>query len=331
MPFVNIQKLKVGNYIIVKVTDNFIENGKNLLLAYQEAENLNPGGSAKSDSNRVALIIPPGNYNLGSSIFSIHANYIDVIALESGEKKPSVLISGTVGVTVSASNCKIIGIKSDIFQIGISSSNQYFENCEGGVNAFGGNGGTASGTFVNCVGGDYSFGGDGGIASGHFINCVGGEISFGGSGVASGHFEDCEADYSSFGGLGGIASGTFINCTCLSDFGFGGGGSAGGIFKNCNSGNYSFGGQGGTAAGSFSNCKGLNSSFGGSEETGNSGANGFFENCFGLIYCFIGSGQFVNCRASSFFPLLTPIEGKALYVNCIDQNGNIINGEVQAI
>lgn len=324
MPFVNIQKMKIGSYVTVKVTDNFIENGKNLLLAYQEAKNLNPGGSNKSSTNRVTLLIPPGNYNLNSSPLSIDISYLDVIALESGQKNPSVLIVNG-GVTVSSSDCRIIGIKSDSFAIGISNSNQYFENCAGGLNAFGGSGGTASGTFVNCVGGDNSFAGEGGLASGNFINCKGGIFAFGGGGVASGYFKDCEADHSSFGGFGGSASGTFLNCTCLGDYGFGGGGIAGGIFKNCTSSNYSFGGQGGLAGGSFYNCKGLNSSFGGSEETSN--AVGFFENCFGLDYCFRGSAQVINCRASSFFPLSAPAESKALYVNCIDNNGNIINGE----
>jgi hypothetical protein len=243
MSFVNIQKLKVGNYITVKVTDNFVENGKNLMLAYQEAENLNPGGSAKSSTNRVSVIIPPGNYNLGSLLFSIHANYVDVVTLESGQKEPSVLISSTVGVTVSASDCKIIGIKSDIFEIGVSNPNQYFENCEGGLSAFGGDGATASGTFINCVGGNNSFGGDGGIASGNFINCIGGILSFGGAGFATGYFKDCEGGNNSFG-------------------------------KN------------GTA-----------------------------------------SGKFINCKAPSFQLLTAPASGKALYINCIDANDNIIQGE----
>ena len=38
-----------------------------------------------------------------------------------------------------------------------------FNNCTGGINSFGGGGGTVSGVFNNCTGGGGSFGGYGGV------------------------------------------------------------------------------------------------------------------------------------------------------------------------
>jgi hypothetical protein len=108
-----------------------------------------------------------------------------------------------------------------------------FTNCTGGDGSFGG--GTASGTFTNCTGGDGSFGGDAGTASGTFTDCIGGAYSFGGYfGTANGTFTDCIGGAYSFGGDTGTANGTFTDCI---------------------GGAYSFGGDTGTPSGVFIGCK----------------------------------------------------------------------------
>ena len=122
-----------------------------------------------------------------------------------------------------------------------------------------------------------------------FQNCTGGNGSFGCNRNLSGTFIDC---------VGGIQS-----------FGSGGGGNASGTFTNCIGGEGSFGGFGEIASGTFTNCTGGQSSFGGDGD--------------GL------KGKLYSCRLTSgtFIPLYAPASGTAIMINCIDGNGNIINGQ----
>ena len=89
-----------------------------------------------------------------------------------------------------------------------------YENCRGGSNSFGSDGGISSGGYVNCIAGNNSFGGTGGIASGTYINCTAGQESFGGStGTASGTFEYCIASSDSFASdVTGVLSGKLYWC-----------------------------------------------------------------------------------------------------------------------
>jgi hypothetical protein len=313
--------LSTDSYIIV-------EPGDSLAAKYTEAKALTPNGSAKSAANRASLIIFPGNYALSAEL-AIDAEFVDVIALGAQERTPAVFV-GDNTLNVSANNVRVSGISVGNQQFKITGNKplQIFENCTGGAFSFGSEG-TASGTFTNCVGGDISFGGGfGAVASGAFTNCVGGDISFGSygtasgifancigigsfgnSGTASGTFTNCINSYSGFGGGSGWASGTFTNCTELYGYGFGYLGFASGTFTSCTANEYSFGSDG-NASGTFMNCIGGANSFGGGE----SGT---------------ASGTFTNCRLTVglFQSLAAPPIGKARMINCLDGNGDIIEGE----
>jgi len=193
-----------------------------------------------------------------------------------------------------------------------------FINCTGGDRAFGGYYGAASGTFINCTGGAQAFGGYFGTASGTFTDCTGGALyAFAGHGTASGVFTNCTAGDRAFGGEFGTASGTFTGCSA-GDNSFGYRGTAGGTFSNCTGGNYAFGGFNGTADGTFTNCTGALGAFGGGSSTTTTGsAGGTFTNCTGGDYAFGGgsgctaTGQFRNCRMEGLgFPWIGTFNGR---------------------
>ena len=205
-------------------------------------------------------------------------------------------------------NC--VGGDNSFASGGIIYGNATFTNCTGGANSFAGGAGSGSdarGMFIGCTGGSMSFGGSG-TASGIFKNCVALDGSFGTQ--ATGSFTDCQSGSHSWAGEGGICSGTFLRCT-------GGGprcfnGEASGSFTDCKAGSESFGSYyGSVASGTFTNCTGGNLSFGGNT---------------------VVSGTLINCRLTSgdFQVLTAPATGKATMINCIDGNGDIINGEVLA-
>lgn len=245
-----INKLNVGHIVNVKLTNNAAINGKNLVDAYNYAKTLNPNNQALSSTNRVSIIIQPGNYQLPFELL-VDTQFIDIIGL--GAQKldqgciPAVNITFGNTINVTANDVRIQGINVGVnqsFKIGDNLPSQIFENCRGGsgsfrsstvtagtfincfcqgTNGFGGLS-TASGTFINCLSGGNAFGS---ISSGVFINCSAASFSFGSNGTASGTFTNCSASSGSFGGgfTGAmLASGIFINC-------FGGGGSFGGTIS----------------------------------------------------------------------------------------------------
>src|SRR5580704_5473974 len=63
-------------YVVVAEGTNDVQRGNNLQAAYSTATTLGP-----TSSNRVAVIVPPGSYNLGSSSFTLDASYLDLIGL----------------------------------------------------------------------------------------------------------------------------------------------------------------------------------------------------------------------------------------------------------
>ena len=301
-------------------TDSYViaKGGDDLIPKYIQAAALTPNGSAKSATNRATLILMPGNYTFGQ-YYTFDVEFVDIIGLGSQTKKPSVIIQGTFDVegdtyfylTFNANDMRVSGL-SFLEQAFYNAGNkplQIFQNCTGGNYCFGLNV-NLSGTFIDCIGGVQSFGsGGGGNASGTFINCVAGYGGFGGGGeVASGTFTNCTGGDYAFGGEGN-ATGTFTNCVA----GFGGfagvGGIASGKFTNCVGGPYSFGGDGGTASGTFTNCEGEAGSFG--------GAGG------------VMNGKLYSCRLTigTFITIYAPTSGTARMINCIDGNGDIINGQ----
>jgi hypothetical protein len=151
----------------------------------------------------------------------------------------------------------------------------------------------------NCLGGDNSWTDAGGSLNGTFIGCRGGNASFGSNGSCGGTFINCLGGFNgAFGGYGGgSATGRFIECGTLTSLG-------------ADSGWYAFGGSTGPASGTFIRCSGGSRSFAG---YGGATLTGIF------IDCRLTSGTFRNLTA--------PATGKALMINCIDANGNIINGQ----
>jgi len=301
-----LNKLNSANYVTVKVTDNAIVNGNNLLAAYSLAKTTLPNGAALSTVNRLAVILPAAKYDLGTQSLILDTQYIDIIGSTSDREKHHIKNNigapnrGTVQQT--ANDVKLYNLKIEnsntTYSPAYNSTDPaaYFPNTNlnltyvenvlftsNSINTW-----TMrmameySGTFKDCSGGDYSFSGDYGTASGTFIDCSGGYASFAGSDAqASGTFINCTSGDYSFGGYG-TASGNFTNCTGTGGSFGGGGGTASGDFKDCTGGVSSFGGGGGIASGDFKDCTGGNSSFGGGGGT----ASGNFTNCTGGIGSF---------------------------------------------
>ena len=250
-----INRLNVGQTVNVKLTDSAVTNGQNLVAAYNYAKTLTPNGAALSATNRVAVIIQPGNYTLAAEL-AVDTPYVDIIGLGAIKLErgavPAVIIGGnTLNIAANDVQVKGISVGTQEFKSGNNLPLQRLEDCTGGEGSFSAYG-TAAGTFINCSSGDYGFG-YGGTASGTFINCSSGVYSFASEGdEASGIFINCTGGSGSFG-IGGIAPGTFTNCTGGSGS-FGGFGTASGTFTNCTSGHSSFGVYG-TASGKFYQCR----------------------------------------------------------------------------
>lgn len=293
-----------------------------LQTAYNKAKTMTPYNSPLSSTNRVVILVGPGDY-VGLYL-NVDTPYIDIMSLTG---KMDVILTN-INVTANDVRLRGLDLETNPFTIADNLNLLSCENCRGGDNSFRDRG-IASGTFINCHGGGFSFGGGDGagvgtasgtfigctagyysfgsvLSSGTFTDCIGGSYSFGAYGTASGTFTNCKTansaspDSDSFGGGGaGTASGTFVDCVSAGPGGFGGnGGTATGTFKNCTSGNNSFGGY--TSSGTYINCTGGNNSFGGVSE-----ALGTYTNCVGGSYSFgifNGSGTFTSCvgGASSF-------------------------------
>ena len=309
-----------ANYITVTVTNNSVTNGTNLLAAYTRAKTTLPNGNALSATNRLAIILPPAIYDLGTQSLILDTQYIDIVGSTPDRSKHhiksnvGVVDSGTVQQTannVKLYNLTIENVNNTYAQEANSTdpaayfptsnlNNTYLENINfiaNEVNALSMRFGIEySGTFKDCTGGEFAFGGLYEVASGTFTNCTGGSYSFGSQGNASGTFTNCTGGTDSFGGGDGIASGTFTNCTGgQASFG-GSGGIASGTFTNCTGGSEAFGATGGSASGTFTNCTGGEASFGGDGGV----ASGTFTNCTGGYASFGGeggtaSGTFKDC------------------------------------
>jgi hypothetical protein len=291
-----INRLNVGQVVNVKLTDSAVTNGQNLVEAYNYAKTLTPNGAALSATNRVSVIIQPGNYTLAATL-TLDTQFVDLIGLGAIKLRrgsvPAVIIGGnTLSVTANDVRVKGISVGTQSFSLGGNLPLQIFEDCVGGNNNF--NTTTVSGTFINCTGGNNSFASNtfiGMTASGTFINCEGGSSSFGAGSsgsIASGLFVNCSSSFGGFGS-GNLASGTFIDCESAGNGGFGG---------------RTIGGISGTASGTFTNCIGGATSFGsGSGST--------------------ASGKFYQCRSTS--GTFQTVTGAGLMRNCIDGNNDIVD------
>jgi len=316
-----LNKLNSANYVTVKVTDNAITNGNNLLAAYALAKTTLPNGAALSTVNRLAVILPAAIYDLGTQSLILDTQYIDIIGSTSDREKHHIknnigaVNRGTVqqtandvklyNLTIENSNTTYIrgGDNTDPAAYFPNSSLPltYIENAKFlSNNVFSMRIATDySGTYINCTAGDYSFGGESGSLSGIFTNCTGGNFSFAGSG---------SFPTSNYGGTLTSTS-IFINCTG-GNFSFAGssngGGTISGTLKDCTGGDNSFAGSsnvGGTISSTavLENCRGGDNSFAGSSNGGGT-INGTLTSCTGGGYSFAGgfyggtiSGTLTNC------------------------------------
>ena len=324
-----LNKLNSANYVTVKVTDNAITNGNNLLAAYSLAKTTLPNGASLSTVNRLAVILPPAKYDLGTQSLILDTQYVDIIGSTSDRSKH--YITSNVGV-ISRGTVQQTANDVKLYNLTIENSNAtysqaynntdpaayfpdsnlayaYLEN----VNFLNSNYNvwsmrtsiTYSCSFTNCTAGNYSFGAFGGTASGTFKYCTAGNYSFGAfGGTASGTFNNCTGGSGAFG-ASGTASGTFNNCTGGYDA-FGAGGTASGTFNNCTGGYDAFGGGGGTITSTavLTNCTAENYSFGGYGGT----ISGTLTNCIGENYSFAG-GLYGNGGSITSTAVLTNCKG----------------------
>lgn len=306
-------------FVTVTTSSNELENGLNLLAAYALARTAAPYGQPLSSSNRMAVLVPPGRYNLGSSSLALDTECVDLVGLSPAREEQLVFgDGGEDGVLYQTANdVQIQNLHVACVRSGGGTRVAYRPDSDLALTVarncrFSGEGGsgdpmpwsrTYAGTYVDCVSGDASFGsGEDGAAAGTFIRCEAGEDSFGGyRGLASGTFMDCSGGSASFGGFSGAASGLFVRCRGgVFSFAGGSGGKAAGRFEECVSEGWSFGGGGGEASGVFIGCVGGQGSFG-SGNPGSGVASGYFLNCqggdssFGSHYGSDASGTFIHC------------------------------------
>ena len=306
-----LNKLNSANYLTVKVTDNAIVNGNNLLAAYALAKTRLPNGIALSISNRLAITLPEANYNLGVRSLILDTQYIDIIGSTSDRSKHlirsnvDVINRGTVQQTandVYLYNLTIENTGGYLLQNNSEDPAAYFPNTDlpkaylenihfkGGstiqtmrkgikysgtyIDCTAGNGAfdkICNGTYKNCTVGDYSFGYFGSLNSGTFINCKAGDYSFGSFNVST-------TGISSFT--------TFTDCTAgnYSFFAQSPGDrlAISGIFTNCKAGGASFnyGGTGNQNNGTYINCIGGTALFNTSSFGASQSSKIVIRNCF---------------------------------------------------
>jgi len=283
---------------IVVVGDDPAVNGQALLDAYAAAVASTPNGLALAEDNRAVVVCPPALYEMPATLV-LASPYVDIVGLTDDVASQVLVPSATAtdgavqghgdgngskfyNLTFRANgNDDITGftfpnpLAKSYFQncswVNAGTANgmetaaeigSTFVDCRGGVNAFGGGGGTFSGTATNCTGGEDSFGGNGGTFSGTATNCTGGDHAFGGTiGTFSGTATNCTGGDHAFGGNGGTFSGTATNCTGGVGS-FGGGGTFSGTATNCTGGDNSFGGSGTfSSAGRAAYCRLTSGSF----------------------------------------------------------------------
>jgi hypothetical protein len=271
-------------FLMVRTTGNPAANAANLLATYAAAKTRTPHGQPLSASNRVVIIVSPGQYDLGTGALTLDADFVDIEGLLKDRDNQHIYSASNgpnTGVLMQTANDVRIenlwvectrsegGLNSDpsgpaaYFPSGPSYAT-VIRNCRflatyDNSNAFSMRIATEyGGTYEDCVGGYAAFGGyTAGIASGTFTNCIGAAYAFGGyGGKASGFFTHCTGNIYSFGtssgGSSGTASGVFTDCTG-GYAAFGAVGVASGTFQNCMGGSYSFG-YNGEVSGVFVNC-----------------------------------------------------------------------------
>jgi hypothetical protein len=334
-----------GAHVVVETTASATVNGASLLDAYAAAKAISPNGSRRTAGNRVAVLLPPGSYDLGGAQLVLDAEFVDIIGMSAARDDQQVSgNSGGAGTGVLGQTADDVRIENLVVECrwsettgiltqddpaayfpGSSTTHTVVRNCEfraDDLHAWSMRLDTAyPGTYTDCRGGSGAFGfGPLGLASGTFLRCIGGFGSFGAAfGSASGKFTACEGGDSAFGGFFGTASGTFTDCAGgMHAFG-GYYGTASGAFTRCAGAGYSFGSEFGIASGTFTDCTGEYNAFGSSHGE----ASGDFVRCkgggssFGCEYA-TASGRFTECSSPTYFSFGSNHSvASGIFINCV--------------
>jgi hypothetical protein len=220
MSYLN-NKLNSANYLTVKVTDDPITNGNNLISSYAYAKTLNPNNSPRSSFNRLVIILPPAIYDLSTDGMFLDEEYVDIVGstnnkslhyIKSNFDEPNYGVLNQFANDVKLINLTIentnttYSLNQDTTDISTYSPDDdldltYIENVEFksdinhcfSMRTFS----YYKGTYINVKAGNFSFGYKGG-ANGVFENCKGGSFSFGALGEANGIFKNCNGGNRSF-------------------------------------------------------------------------------------------------------------------------------------
>jgi len=210
--------------ITVQVTDNEADNGQNLIDAYAAATNMNP-----SVSNRVAVIVSPGRYDLGTVGLQMNTPYVDLIGQTSDRAVQYLFGSpgennGVIKQTADFVRIENLTIHNQstygmnwsgsdpaAYFPTTSGSNTVARNCEFSGDLSMRVGVDYAGRYEHCISGDYSFGVMASV-NGTFINCQAGSYSFGstmeGGGLSTNNaiLANCTAGGGSFGSFNTAAT-----------------------------------------------------------------------------------------------------------------------------
>jgi len=344
-------------YVIVRTgvdssgveVDTWAQNGANLVAAYNSAKLLTPGGNALSATNRVAVFVPPGRYDLGANFINANTEFVDLIGL--GDSPSDCFINGVImpgtlfqsandivikGVTLKYSGNNPAGVAYDTVS-GNSFSSTKMENVILDGNSVNGvtplNDGIReyNGTYKNvrCV--DYSGAAWDDNCNGVFIDChCEGQGFAANTFITGGNMTNCSATQG-FGGAG--CYGTFKSCKTTSGDGFGFSIDCNGEFTDCSAALNGFG-RGGLV-GTYTNCSVGGSGFGFAPASfGLYSINATCINCsagdnsFGFGLC-ERSGLYKNCTAgnNSFGDnVISDPNSTAIYENCIAGNNSFCYG-----
>jgi hypothetical protein len=270
-------QLQGTNFLSVLANGTPAQNGQAVRDAYTAAQAMTPNGAAKSDTNRVVILLAPGYYTFSEATlgaFTINQSFIDFESLSGMTDvyfSSMQVISNFPGI-----NVRISGINTTknnyyghaafaVASTGDYEEDIYIKNCVGNNYSFCAFSSAFLGTIENCIANYFSFGfkttaappagitsGGGGINLsfyGTFKNCTAsGGSSFLYSDTAGtvdnyGTIDNCTSGYSSF--LQGTVvnnNGTISNCIGTNDnsFLFGGDVFNNGLIVNCRGGNFSF-------------------------------------------------------------------------------------------
>ena len=247
------------NYVNVLGISTPIDNGTELQAAYTTAKTMTP-----SSTNRITVVISPGNYYLSTAL-TLDTQYIDIVSLTGNSDVIILSDTLTLVVDIKANNILVKGLRTSK-TINVTGDNLNFlvvEKCIAGANSFGYSTPVIlSGTFIDCE----ALSGFGGIVTntnGTFIRCKltgSGNNGFGRWSDASGIFTDCQTVSGSFGYGGTLgATGTFRRCISIGGASFQ---KAAGNFYNCEGyGNVSFSGPSGNLYNCIASNNGGNSAF----------------------------------------------------------------------